>query len=296
MLRCFVSVLSWALVVLSPSFALAAGEDCPDGWFCEPNAAPLPGPSRGPVVPPPPSARSQLGAPSRPGAPPGPPSSADPDSADSADPADYSAGGDTTRGELSLEVPPDPPARGRRRRGFREWGFNLHLEGALSSHEPTRGEGPWLGGLGFAFRYRAIPALALEVGVDLLKSPEQRGVWRSEAVLLFNTLAFLNPHDVAQAYVLGGMAFSAANVSAAAGSADFRARRDQRYSYFGGQLGLGVEIRISRRVAVASDVIGFIRGRTDEHWEDTSGNIDGTERRSNTSGGGLLRAGVTLYW
>jgi len=290
MLRRLVFALSFALVVLVPAVSSAADEDCPDGWFCEPNAAPAPrgpkqAPAPSPSQPPPPAAAPPAGAPDDgppayppPGYPPpsGPPPGYPPPLAPAAE------GG----------VPVPEPSPKRRYRRFREWGFNLHLEGALLANQPERDTA--MGGLGFGFRYRVLPPLAFEVGVDLLRGEEHNGYWRSEAALLFNTLLFFNPRDVVQAYALAGLGFSRTSVSFARSSGDdvIYERSDEHNSYFGGQLGLGVEVRVSRRIAIAGDLIGFIRGRTDEHADFALGD----RRADDALGGGLLRAGVTFYW
>jgi opacity protein-like surface antigen len=186
----------------------------------------------------------------------------------------------------------------RHRRPFHEWGFNLHLEDAILGNKPERASHSGMGGLGFAFRYRPLPPLALEAGIDLLTGTDFQGYSRSEAALLLNTLVFFNPHDIVQIYALGGLGFSGANVTIAprTGEASFP-RHDEHYSYFGGQLGLGVEVRVSRSIALGGDILGFVRGRTDDRadvvpeFEDPN-----THRVTNTSGGGLIRVGATFYW
>jgi len=113
-----------------------------------------------------------------------------------------------------------------------------------------------------------------------------------------NTLVFFNPHDVVQIYGLGGLGFSGATVTIAprSGEAAFP-RHDEHYSYFGGQLGLGVEVRVSRRIAISGDLVGFIRGRTDDLADTVPEFTDpNTHRATNTSGGGLLRVGASFYW
>ncbi|HEY0469552.1 MAG TPA: hypothetical protein VGC79_35425, partial [Polyangiaceae bacterium] len=192
----------------------------------------------------------------------------------------------------TVPLPAPPPKR--RHRGFREWGFNLHLEAALLGDQPRRDE--VMGGLGFGFRYRALPALAIEAGVDLLRGPEHHGYYRSEAALLLNTLVFFNPRSVVQVYALAGLGFSRASLTYVHhGDQTYVERSEAHQSYFGGQLGLGVEVRVSRRIAIGADLIGFMRGRTDDRADNEF--IDSSpDRASSTDGGGLLRAGVTFYW
>jgi hypothetical protein len=281
--RCLALAFLFASVALVPKAALAAG-DCPDGWFCEDGAAPQA---------PPPSAPSGDRDRDRPGPrqpgpeepPPyyGPPSYPPPDEA-----------------TIFVDRPenaPQPPVR-RRHRPFHEWGFNLHLEDAILGNKPERASHSGMGGVGFAFRYRPLPPLALEAGIDLLTGTDFQGYSRGEAALLLNTLVFFNPHDIVQIYALGGLGFSAANVTIArrSGEAPFQSH-DEHYSYFGGQLGLGVEVRVSRSIALGGDIVGFVRDRTDDlantvpEFEDPN-----THRATNTSGGGLIRVGATFYW
>jgi len=280
--RCLAFVLPFALVALAPVTALAA-DDCPDGWFCEQNTAP---PATAPATAPPAS-----------GAQPRPVSSAPPPGQwPGYNPPRYDpppAGADEN---IDVEVPDNPPKKKRRR--YREWGFNLHLEAALLGNKPEKASNAEMAGLGFGFRYRVLPPLAFEAGIDLLTGTDFQGYSRNEVALLLNTLVFFNPHDPVQLYGLGGLGISGATVKIAprSGEAPFK-RHDEHYSYFGGQLGFGVEVRVTRRIAVAGDVVGFIRGRTDERSDDTPEFVDAvTHRASNTSGGGLLRLGATFYW
>ena len=286
--------LCFALVGLAPAGSRAtaaaaaaaapggAAEECPDGWFCEPNVGPLPqppapsgpsGPSGPPAAPAPPSAAPESAA--RPAAAPGPAYYP---------PLTYP--GPSSAGE----VPPQTTERpSKRRRGFREWGVNLHLEGGLLADQPQRDDA--LGGLGVGFRYRVLPPLAFEAGVDLLRGPEHQGYYRSEVALLLNALVFFNPRDVVQVYGLAGMGLSRTNLNYVhhADESYFK-RSDEHRSFFGGQLGLGVEVRVSHRIAIAADLIGFIRGRTDDHPD-----VSELSQRD-SRGGGLLRGGVTFYW
>ena len=282
MSRCFVFALSLTLLALVPAVSAAAPGDCPDGWFCEPNAPPT-APS------PPPQPSQPLPTPRSEALPSGQPAAA---------PADGQAfyPPPPPPNAFSVPQPPEPPAKKKRRHGFREWGFNLHLEGALLADEPNEDDAA-MGGLGFGFRYRVLPSLAFEAGVDFLRGAEHHGYWRSETALLLNTLVFFNPRDVAQVYALGGLGFSRSNFNYAKNTGDevFYRRSDEHQSYFGGHLGLGLEVRVSHRVAVGGDVMGFIRTRTDDSNHADVVNGARTLREGDTSGG-VLRAGVTFYW
>jgi opacity protein-like surface antigen len=199
---------------------------------------------------------------------------------------------------MHFDAPENPPPQKRRRGAFREWGFNLHLEAALLGNRPERASNAGMAGVGFGFRYRPLPPLAFEAGIDLLTGTDFQGYSRSEGALLLNTLVFFNPHDVVQLYGLGGIGFSGATVRIAprSGEAPFQ-RYDDHYSYFGGQLGVGLEVRVTRRVALSGDLVGFIRGRTDDLSDDVPEFTDpNTHRTTNTSGGGLIRLGASFYW
>ncbi len=174
----------------------------------------------------------------------------------------------------------------------------MHLEASLLGNRSERASNAGMAGVGFGFRYRPLPPLAFEAGIDLLTGTDYQGYSRSEGALLLNTLVFFNPHDVVQLYGLGGIGFSGATVRIAprSGEASFQ-RYDEHYSYFGGQLGLGVEVRVTRRVALSGDLIGFIRGRTDDRADEVPEFTDpNTHRTTNTSGGGLIRVGASFYW
>jgi hypothetical protein len=312
MSRCHAPLL-FALVALAPASALAAG-DCPDGWFCDEGAAPQP-------RPPAPEAPNAGPAPGeRPGAPPPPPPEAgSPPSEPGYTPPSYPPPGYGTprypppgygpRGYAPPGEPPDEPiifrdpdeeaapTPQRRRRPYHEWGFNLHLEDALLGNRAGRASNAQMAGLGFALRFRPLPPIAFEAGVDLLTGTDYNGYDRSEAALLLNTLVFFNPHDIVQVYALGGLGFSEADVTIAPQNGESFPNHDEHYSYVGGQLGLGAEIRVSRRLAIAGDLIGFVRDRTDGQSDTVPEFTDpNSHRTTNTSGGGLIRIGATFYW
>jgi hypothetical protein len=189
---------------------------------------------------------------------------------------------------------PRPP----KRRDRREWGFNLRLEGMLmgdSDREgPPKSEDARMGGLGFSLRYRPIPHFAFDAGVDFLGGVDWQGDRRNETALLLNAMIFFNPRSKAQVYMLGGIGFSGARVLREHDRAEPVV---EDYAYFGGQLGLGLELRVGRKTALNLDVLGFLRGRTDDQARYDPEFVDpNTGRATNTSGGGLVRGGVTFYW
>jgi len=70
------------------------------------------------------------------------------------------------------------------------------------------------------------------------------------------------------------------------------------YTYFGGHLGIGVEFRVSRLIGINIDGMGLIRLRTDSDSEGRYPEFynSQTHEGGNTSGAGMVRAGVTFWW
>lgn len=191
-----------------------------------------------------------------------------------------------------------PPPKKRREKSL--WGLNLHLQGAMmgSDDEADKSKDSGMGGFGFGLRYRPRPHFAFELGLDFLGGRDYQGDKRAESALLFNGIVFFNPKDKVQVYGLGGFGFSGARVlketqfdNGAYGEEEIH------YSYFGLQMGLGLEFRIGKRTALNLDVLGFIRGRTDDLADEEYEFVDEeTGQGTNTSGGGLFRGGITFYW
>ena len=197
-------------------------------------------------------------------------------------------------------VPPPPPPRPVHRSG---WGFNLRLEGAMMGNKRSsmasdarsdgRGAHPdaSMGGLGFGLRARPVRHFAFELDLDFIGGRDYNGFRRQEVPFSMNALIFVNPRSKVQFYFLGGLGWSTAEVETQPGGAA------EKWTYFGLQGGMGLEWRVSRAVGLDVDVIGFIRGRTDDAARARPEFIDpATGRATNTSGGGLLRFGATFYW
>ena len=181
------------------------------------------------------------------------------------------------------DPPPEPPTRHRS-----EWGLQAHFLGALLGSRADAHSG--MGGFGFALRARPTSYVALDLGVDFLGGRDYNGQRRSEVPITLNALFFVNPRDKVQVYFLGGLGLSTARVAVAP-------QTTAHYGYFGVQGGAGLELRLGRKVALNGDAIAFLRGRTDDLAQTSPEFTDAaTGKQTNTSGGGLLRAGLTFYW
>lgn len=273
MRRFAVSAVAASLVTTAVP-AWAAG-DCPEGdWFCEPAPASEPGSDAPPPVPPPPS----RGGPTE--APPPPPEMLRPDA-----------------GEVRIEVPPAEPPRPRRRRGYREWGLNLHANLGILGSDDRKSPNADMNGVGAALRFRPIPHIAIEGSVELLWGTDYNGFDRFEDALLVNGLFYANPRSAVQVYGLAGFGLGAAYLDSGLAADGLPVRRDETFAYVGGQLGVGIEGRVTRHFALGADLVGFLRWRNDRNARREPEFVDPeTGRTTNTSGGGLLRLGATFYW
>jgi len=243
----------------APALALAdEPPECPPGeWFCEDSepAAPEPGA-------PDPEA----------GAPAGEEPAADDERAE--------------QRETSLSEPVDTPPAAERRwsESVRSpWAFALRTEGVLLDSD---GENSRLWGVGVSGRYALNQVVTLDLGLDTLAGTDYNGYDRSELALSASALFYLNPSDIVRTFVLAGLSLSSARVDLGF--------EDQSWGYFGGHAGLGLELALDARIAFAFEALAFMRGRTDSRAAREPEFTDSSGRVTNTSGGGLLRAGVVL--
>ncbi len=262
--------------------AWAAG-DCPDGdWFCEPAPAAEPAPAEPGAAPAPegsPRGERRHRPPPHFELPPPPPPGFEAD------------------GQMHIDVERVKPPRPRHRRGFREWGVNLHANIGLMGNDEAMSPNADMNGLGGALRFRPIPHIAIEGAVELLWGTDYNGFQRFEQALLVNGLFYANPRGAVQLYGLIGFGVGAAFLDSGMAADGQPVLRDETYSYRGGQLGVGVEGRVTRHFALGADLIGFLRWRNDHGRGSEPEFVDPvTHRTSNTSTGGLLRLGATFYW
>jgi hypothetical protein len=154
-----------------------------------------------------------------------------------------------------------------------------------------------MNGLGLALRFRPIPHIAIEGSVEAIWGTDYNGFDRFENALLLNALFFANPRSAVQLYGIAGFGGSAAFIDSGRTPDGQPVLRDETYTYAGVQAGFGLEARVTRHFALGADLIGFLRWRRDRHASENPEFIDPeTHRTSNTSGGGLLRLGMTFYF
>jgi hypothetical protein len=170
-----------------------------------------------------------------------------------------------------------------------EWGLNLHVEGAAIGH--GAGNAGMAGG-GVGLRYKPNRHFGIETDLDLVGGTDYQNDSRTETAFTVNGLVFLNPRSRAQVYLLAGFGWSGAHVTCDSCQLPL----DRHYTYFGGQLGAGLELRLARAIALNADVRGFIRTRIDDQAGSEPEFIDQYGRTSNTSGGALFTGGMTIYF
>jgi hypothetical protein len=196
-----------------------------------------------------------------------------------------------------ISAPPVP-------RWHSEWGMSLRVEG-MGINKPGGGTfSAGLGGVGLSLRYRPVPHFAFDMGVDVLAGTDWNGFQRTEVPVSLSGMIFVNPRSRAQFYLLFGGNISRAQVHGdpgapnGAGNGAYFANGEghESYTYAGGQAGGGFEFRLSRRVAIDLDVVGFVRKRVDggngtpEFTDPTTG------QTTDVSGGALGRGGLTFWW
>jgi hypothetical protein len=185
-----------------------------------------------------------------------------------------------------------------------EFGINLRVEGVALGHPNGAPYNAGLGGVGLSLRYRPVPHFAFDLGVDLLAGTDYNGFQRTEVPVSLGGMIFLNPRSRAQFYLLGGMNFSRAQVRSDGNNpyaqtllhpVDGGSAYGATYTYFGGQGGGGFEFRLSRRVALDIDAVGFVRKRIGDIQQPEF--VDpNTGKTTNVSGGGIFRGGINFWW
>jgi hypothetical protein len=198
----------------------------------------------------------------------------------------------------SAHPSPEHPRRKKVLRRHRGWGLGLRAEGAMLSQQHEHIDSFGMGGIGMSLRYRPVRGFALDFGADVIGGTDPNGWSRQEVPLSASALLYLNPRSSTQFYVLGGAHLAFARVGSDFKEPNLAAGNSDAYSYAGGQVGVGVEFRMSPLIGVHFDGLAFFRGRTDddgngrypEFYDASAGLV------SNSSAGGLMRAGVNFWW
>jgi hypothetical protein len=181
----------------------------------------------------------------------------------------------------------------------RRWGMNLRVDGVLlPQYRDDLDNDSGMAGLGLSLRYRPTPMFALDFAGDFLGGIDANGLERQEVPLALSAMLYANPRNVVQFYLFGGINWSFARVFSEEVQPNLAEGTSDEYTYFGGHAGLGLEFRVSKLVGINVDGLAFIRTRTDDDGEGAYPEFynPDTQEASNSSAGGLLRAGVTFWW
>jgi opacity protein-like surface antigen len=209
-----------------------------------------------------------------------------------------------------------PMVRPVQRQWRSEWGLNVRVQGVSfggdRNSNMAAANDAGMGGFGVSLRYRPWARFALDAGFDVVGGTDFNGFERVETPFSVNGIIYFNPRSRSQFYVIGGVNWSRATVRSDNPSPMLAPSKDGTsfsadYKYFGGQLGAGLEFRLSKRLALNVDFLGFVRSRSDV--DDDNHRKNNTEsdkpaefinaetgQTTNTSGGGLFRGGLTLWW
>jgi len=152
-----------------------------------------------------------------------------------------------------------------------------------------------MGGLAGAFRIRPNDGhFGVDLGIGAYAGQDHNGWDRVEVPLTADLLLFLNPDDTLQVYGLAGVGVSFAHAEEGGFDDPYFEYNARDFTYVGGELGAGLELRLSRWFAINGDVRGFVRERVDDDPEPEFIHEDG--RTTDTSGGVLLNLGATVYF
>jgi hypothetical protein len=174
----------------------------------------------------------------------------------------------------------------------RRFGVNGHANFALLGNDPYADESASMQGAGVAFRFRPMKLIGIDTGVELIGGRDWHGNRRFESALLVHALLFVNPADRVELHILSGFGLSQAFVRDDTPSGTL----NRRFAYFGWDLGFGLDWYVTKRVAIGVELLGLLRLRTNDRNDDPEFVDPGTHRATNSSAGGLIRPGVTLYW
>jgi len=195
-----------------------------------------------------------------------------------------------------IEPPQEPEKKTWRR--HRKVGLNLRFSGALLPRSNDYSDDIGMYGLGMGLRFRPVPAFALELSGDFMGGTDTNGYERQEIPLAATMMVYVNPKSLAQFYLFAGVDYAFAQVRANETKGHLAEGDADEYNYFGGHGGMGLEFRVSQLVGINIDGLAFVRTRVDDDFDGLYPEFYDPEtgESSNSSVGGLLRAGITFWW
>ena len=181
----------------------------------------------------------------------------------------------------------------------RQWGLHGHIGGAI-------GPEVRMGGMGGALRLRPNDGyLAVDLGLGAYAGQDFNGYDRVEVPMTADLLLFLNPESTLQVYGLVGLGISVAHSETPIdlsypGPVYYDTYETRDFVHMGAQIGAGLELRLSSSFALNADLRGFVRQRVDgdeaPEFVEVNDRGEPTGRSTDTSGGGLLTLGGTIYF
>ncbi len=182
-------------------------------------------------------------------------------------------------------MPQRPLVRREDRFPYSSIGLHLHLDGLA-------GEDLGMGGGGAALRLRPLPHIGVDLGASLYGGQDWNGLDRVEVPIQADVLFFFNPYHRFQVYALIGVGGSFSHAEGY--NVRLNTFEDRDYAHLGGEVGLGLEWRISRVFAMNIDGRAFIRHRVDNNPNPEF--VSESGQQTDTSGGFVGRVGMTFYF
>jgi hypothetical protein len=159
------------------------------------------------------------------------------------------------------------------------------------------GDNVRMGGAQVGFRLRPSRMFAMELAGGMYAGTDYNNMDRTEVPITLDFMFFLPRASRFQAYLLAGFGMSFAQTEGFHDGYGTFMERD--FTYFGGQIGVGVEWRIKPRFALSADIRGFMRTRVGEDRDDDPRPefYDPANNRStDTSAGARATLGAHFYF